>query len=88
MVHIESHGPLVMVRAEGDHVVAPRAGGDAGRVVVRIRVSPRARCLEYPRVRRGLAGLRRPEAPRAAVPARSQPCPVTVDETFKLDSYY
>lgn len=77
-----------MVRAEGDHVVAPRAGGNAGRVVICIGVRPRACRLEYPGVCRGLAGLRRPEAPGAAVPARSQPCPVTVDETFKLNSYW
>lgn len=62
------HSSLAMVRAEGDHVVAPRAGGDAAGVVVRVRVRLRARRLEYPRVCRGLAGLWRPEFPGAAVP--------------------
>lgn len=57
-----------MVGAEGEQVAAASASGDAGGVVVGVWVSPGAGRLEDPGVRRGLARLGVPEAPRAAVP--------------------
>ena len=59
-----------MVGAESEQIVAAGASGDAGGVVVGIRVGLGASGLEDPRIGRGLARLRVPEAPCAAVPGR------------------
>lgn len=60
----------MVVRAECDDVVPPRAGRDARGVVERVGVCLGASRLEDPRVSRRFARLRVPEAPRAAVPRR------------------
>lgn len=56
-----------MVRAESEQVATAGAGGDAGGVVVSIRVGLRACSLEDPRIGSGLARLRVPEGAGAAV---------------------
>lgn len=60
---------LAAVRAESDDVVATCAGGDACGVIIGVRIGLGACRLEYLRVRRWLACLRRPVAPGAAIPS-------------------
>lgn len=60
------YAPLA-VCAKGYQIVATSASGNASGIVISIRVSPRARRLEYPRVCRRLARLRTPEPARTTI---------------------
>lgn len=56
------------MRAEGEQVAATGTSSNAGGIVVSIRVRLGASRFENLRISRGLARLRVPEGPRAAVP--------------------
>lgn len=55
------------MRAEGEQVAAASASGDAGRIVICVRVSLGAGSFENPGICCGLARLRVAEAPSTAV---------------------
>lgn len=59
-----------VVRAEGDHVVAASTSGNAGGIIISIRISFWTCSFEDLGISRGLARLRAPEAASAAIPGR------------------
>lgn len=59
-----------MAGAESEQVVAAGASSNTSGIIISIAVSSGTSGLENPGVRSGLAGLRIPKAPSAAIPGR------------------